>query len=125
MQTHDSTRQRGGQAASVDIHDHTGRRVGSVRNGTLYKSISGSVGIMRKTREIAFDVASLHEAEAAGAERVEVTDRETGTVYRVALGTLWAKGRPLDLGWGKQWALLIREFSRDGEPAADQLALAL
>jgi hypothetical protein len=90
-----------------------GRVVGQVRNGTFYKSIAVN-HYLRKPPAIAFSLDSLQQAEQAGAVRVEVRDRETGTIYRATLAHIRERGfsvnragfepqiaLPLD-GWTKQ-----------------------
>jgi hypothetical protein len=100
-----------------------GHVVGHVSEGVFYKTMRASVHFLQKPRAICFDVASLHDAERLGARHVEVTDSETGQVYRAALGTVWAKGRPLDRGYGQQWRLDLCHWNTGGEPMAEQLSL--
>jgi hypothetical protein len=125
MQTKHNTTRRGNQAGRVNIHDASGRVVGYVRNRTFHKTITASRHLLRTPPSICFDVVSLHEVEAAHGQYIEVTDRENGTVWRAALGTVWAKGRRLDRGHGEQWSLGLAWWAKDGEPRAEQMALAI
>jgi hypothetical protein len=100
-----------------------GRVVGHVAAGVFHKSVRASVHFLRTPRAICFDVASLHDAERLGARYVEVTDTESGRVYRAALGTVWAKGRPINRGFGEQWSLVLAEWRLDSEPAGEQMSL--
>jgi hypothetical protein len=91
-----------------------GRAVGQVRNGTLFKAIAAN-HYLRKPPAIAFSLDSLDQAERAGAVRVEVKDRDTGTIYRATIEHIRQHGFPihragfepqialsLDGGWTKQ-----------------------
>ena len=87
--------------------------IGHVSGDTFYKTISGSRHILRKPRAIAFDISTLHDAEAAGARKVHITDADTGKTYETALSTVWAKGWEFNRGFGKQWGVPIGEWNRD------------
>jgi hypothetical protein len=96
--------------------------VGEVRGVVFYKTVHASAHFLQKPRAIAFDVSTLHDAESAGAQRVEVTDAETGKTYTAALATIWQNGFALNRGHGAQQALLLSEFNQDHEQA-EQLGL--
>jgi len=119
-----TTRQakRRGKQARANIRAG-GRVVGVVRGDTFHKRVQASRHFLKRPAAIAFDVASLREAEAAGAEKVEVTDRETGTVYRAAIGTVWERGWSFNRGYGEQVALALGQWNRDDEPVGQQLTL--
>lgn len=98
--------------------------IGYVSGGVFYKSVKGSKHFLRTPRAIAFDVSTLHDAEAAGAHHVEVTDMETGKTYRAAVSTIWAKGWEFNRGFGRQWGVPLAEWNRDNQEAgAAQLSL--
>jgi len=99
------------------------RVVGHVIGDTFFKHVRASVHFLREPRAICFDVASLRDAEQAGAVFVNVTDDETGTCYRAAMGTVWARGWALDRGFGAQWALALGQWARGEEPVGQQLVL--
>lgn len=98
-----------------------GRVVGNVAGDVFRKQIRGSAHMLRSPRAIAFDVSTLHDAERAGARRVEVTDTDSGRVYRAALSTVWARGWAFNRGHGDQWGVPIGVFNKDDAPA--QLSL--
>ena len=102
-----------------------GRAIGTVRGDTFYKSIRGSAHILRTPRAIALDLGSLEQAEQAGAVNVQVTDTETGTVYRSTIEHIRRDGFELNRGFGAQIALPLDGWTetRRGELYARQLAL--
>jgi hypothetical protein len=93
-------------------------------NGNVFvKQVEASRHFLYKPRAIAFDVSTLHDAEAAGATRVEVTDTETGRAYASTMAEIWANGFRVSRGFGEQWALPIGQWRRPGEQAVQQLSL--
>ena len=102
-----------------------GRQVGEVRDGVFRKTVRGSVHMLRKPRAWAIDMQSLADAEALGAVRVEITDRETGNVYRASIGELRRYGFIFDRGAGRQVALPLNcwTVAHPAEPVAEQLCL--
>lgn len=111
-----------GRGASIPIY--IGKKaIGHVQGDTFYKAVRSSVHFLRRPRAIAFDVSTLHDAEAAGARRVEVTDSDTGRVYQLPLSTIWAKGFEFNRGFGDQWGVPLGEWLRPGEQAVEQPSL--
>ncbi len=68
-----------------------GRVIGKVYGDCFYKSIAAN-HYLRTPPAIAFSCESLDAAERAGAVRVCVTDRDTGTKYRAAIGHIRERG---------------------------------
>jgi hypothetical protein len=95
--------------------------VGEVRGDTFYKRLRASAHFLNVPPAIAFDVSTLDDAERAGARFVEITDTESGRVYRSSIATIRAKGFRVARGFGEQIALAMDEWTRDGEPLATQL----
>jgi len=58
-----------------------GRVVGEIAKGTFKKSVKSSTGFLHSPPSIALSVDSLTQAEQAGAQNIEVKDKETGRVY--------------------------------------------
>jgi len=74
--------------------------------GTVWsKRVRASTAMLRKPRGWAYDVSDVAIAEGAGIEALEVTDTETGTVWRATLGALGAYGVTVDRGHGAQRCL--------------------
>jgi len=92
---------------------YSGKKVvGMVKGDTFQKSIRGSVHFLRKPPAIAFDVSTINQATEAGAVRVKVIDKESGTVYQATLEHIKEKGFTLNRGYGEQIALILEGWSR-------------
>lgn len=89
-----------------------GRIVGYVAGATFFKRVFGSKHFLRRPRAIALDVQSIYDAQDAGATMAEITDGETGRVYRVALDVMLRDGFHFNRGWGAQVALPVDDFDR-------------
>ncbi len=83
-----------------------GRVIGKVKGDTFYKTIRSS-HYLRRPPAIAFDIQSLDDAEQAGAVKVQVRDRENGTVYKSAIKHIREKGKPFNRGFGDQIYLVL------------------
>lgn len=90
-----------------------GKAVGAVRDGVFVKRVQASKHFLHKPPAICLDAGSLADAEKAGARRVEVTDLETGRVYRADVATIRQHGQKLDRGHGAQVALSIGKWAID------------
>lgn len=89
-----------------------GRIVGTVRGGVFAKRVFGSKHFLQRHRAIALDLQSIHQAMDAGATVAEVTDGETGKVYRVGLDTMLRDGTHFNYGWGAQVFLPLDRWNR-------------
>ena len=129
---HGDSGRRASLSAREDITDRGARQELRAANGkvaawvtgdALCKQIDGSKHILHKPHGIAFDRDILDRAEAAGAGRVWIRDRETGDVYRAELAAFWQYGVKLNRGFGDQVVLPMTFFrvQRAGEPV--QLSL--
>jgi len=115
----------GGEARSL-IHSTpiyaSGKVIGHVRGDTFYKAVRGSVHFLRKPPAIALDSQSIADAARAGATWVEITDTESGKIYRARLDTIRKHGRVFNRGFGMQIYLCLHEWGKDSEAA--QLSFA-
>lgn len=115
-----------------------GKIVGEVEGGWFKKRIQGSKHFLKKPPAIAFDKESLFEAQRYGATMVQVTDTETGTVYKSSIDKIFEIGLELNRGFGEQIAMTFRfwdtestnapphrgdELKDKSEPDAHQLKL--
>ena len=91
------------------------KTVGEVRGGTFFKRITGSKHFLRVPPAIAFDISSLEEAEAVGAQNVDVLDEETGQKYFSSIRNIREKGFVIDRGFGHQLALPLSYWRLDDE----------
>lgn len=85
--------------------------VGYVRGDTFYKTLSGSKHFKRKPAGIANDVSVINDALSAGASWVEVTDRETGQIYRASIELINSMGIRFNEGFGNQINLLFQYWT--------------
>jgi hypothetical protein len=93
------------------IRAANGHVVGQVRGDVFCKTIKPN-HYLKKPPAIAFDICTLDDAEAAGATHVEVTDRESGLVYRASIAHIRAKGFEFDRGWGDQIGLHLSGWTK-------------
>jgi hypothetical protein len=100
-----------------------GKVVGEVSGDIFTKRLRGSVHFLHYPPAISFDIASLREAEDAGARSVKVVDTESKRVYLSPISTIWTKGFEIDRGYGRQIALVIELWSRGDKQADNQLSL--
>ena len=89
--------------------------VGYVRGDTFYKTVSGSKHFKRTPAGIANDVSVINDALRAGATWAEITDRETGTVYRASIELINDKGIRFNDGFGNQINLLFQYWTKSIE----------
>jgi hypothetical protein len=112
-----SVPQRQPSAANTPVYlPGSSKIIGYVSGLVFAKTISGSKHFLRRPAAIAFDVATLDAAEAAGAVMVKVTDGETGHVYAQRIVTIRAYGFPVTRGFGRQIALPLNAYAIDGKP---------
>ena len=101
------------------VHDATGKRIiGVVVGAVLQKRIQGSKHFGIQPPSIRLDVATVGEADAAGAEYVQVTDTETGALYRALLSDFRARGIPVTVKGVKQLALPLAFCGTDRNATA-------
>jgi hypothetical protein len=91
------------------------RVVGRVTGETFYKTIRKG-WYLEKPPAIAFDISSLDDAEGAGADRVDIWDKETGKHYRATIALIRSAGLPVNRRYGAQIGLPLSYFSIDGQP---------
>lgn len=119
--THSTTGK--GSCKATPIHDHKGRVVGVVEGVVFKKRVRESVHMLRRPRGWAFDVVSLQEAVTAGADSIEIYDKESRTAYRCTMNQLKKHGFELDRGRGQQFCLPLKWWAKDGKPVGEQLPM--
>lgn len=97
--------------------------VGQVKGDTFYKSIRASKHMLKIPPAIAFDVSTLKDAERAGAMKVQVTDSESGTVYKATIAQIWRGGFRVNRRFGKQIALPLQRWTMTRRGLLEQLPL--
>lgn len=93
------------------------RPIGYVEGGVFRKSVRASIHFLSRPRAIAFDRSTIEDAEKAGALWVEVTDSDSGTVYRAAIDDIWRQYFPVRRGYGNQIALALDRWRVNGQEA--------
>ncbi len=102
----------------------SGRYVGKVDGDTFKKSIKGSKHILRTPRAIALSVESLAQAEQAGAQKIEVKDKESGLVYSCTVTHFRQYAFDLQRGgYESQKALCLSSWNVSGGNAPSKSAV--
>jgi len=96
--------------------------VGIVQGNTFLKSIRKN-HFLQKPPAIAFDIDSLNQAKQAGAVNVQVTDRNTGTIYRATIQHILENGREFNRGHGDQIFLVLDGWVKSKPGGGLQLSL--
>jgi hypothetical protein len=91
-----------------------GHVIGYVRGDTFYRIVSGAVQFLKMPPALAFSPESLDQAEALGAVKVDIEDRDKGRHYLAGLAVIRAKGFEIDRGYGLQIACPLKNFSVTG-----------
>ena len=86
------------------------RVIGKVENGVFIKNVIGSRHFLKKPPAIAFDISTLTKASQHGAITVKVKDTTTDIVYTSSMNKITEKGFEFDRGYGKQIALIMKEW---------------
>jgi hypothetical protein len=98
------------------------RMVGEVVGDTFKKELKPN-HFLRKPPAIAFGVQSLVDAKKAGATKAEITNTDTGKVYRATLDVIERDGFPIERGgWEPQRALPLYKWQVTAKDI-NQLAL--
>ena len=100
-----------------------GRIVGCVNGNVFLKTIQGSKHILRRPQALAISIDALEAAERAGATIIQITDTETGVIYKSSIEHFRECAFELDRGFGRQLALTLEGWTRTRRGQLDQLAL--
>ena len=102
-------------SGGIPIYRHDGAAViGQVIGDTFHKRARSSKHMLRRPPAWACDVASLDQAQAAGAVWVVIYDQDTGRTYRVALADFLSRGVRVKRGHGDQLALPLNLWDVTG-----------
>ena len=115
------------QLNSTPIYRADGQAIGRVEGGTFYKSARSTIHQLRQPRAWAADLDALDQAQAAGATRVEILDRDTGRTFSADQADFYRRGVRVDRGHGPQLALPLIYWQVTGgrvvtRPGLDQTA---
>ncbi len=103
--------------------------IGRIEGEEFVKPLRSSIHFLRKPPAIAFDVQSLHQAKAMGANSVKIRDLDTELVYRAPIELIFSKGFQFNRGYGEQIALTLEHWrcqkkkSGNGSPSGGPMIL--
>lgn len=98
----------------LQVKTKRGQVIGVVVSGIFRKDkVYGSRHMMRRPHGWALDAASLAQAEGYGADLVQLTDQETGSVYRASISLIKEKGLQINRGYGRQICLPLEFWEVD------------
>lgn len=105
-----------GRRQGVPIYA-AGRVVGCVYGQTFVKTLDYDRHVLHRPEAIAFDMASLAEAERAGASQCRITVKrgEGRQVYTASLADIRRKGFRVSRRFGEQIALALEHWTLAGE----------
>jgi hypothetical protein len=99
--------------------------IGVVIGDKFTKKIKGSKHLLRIPPAISFDLKSLKDAYDAGAKSVAVLDTETGDSYFASMLDIYAQGRVIDRGYGRQIYLDLDKWEKVTEEQTLQEAFEI
>lgn len=110
---------------SQPVYNLKGQVIGRIEADTLTKTARAGAHMLQRPPAWAWDAPILAQAEAAGCIWTEITDADSGKVYRARLADFQRHGVRFDRGHGAQVALPLAywQVRRKGEQAAAQLSL--
>ena len=91
------------------IYGAEGKVRGVIENRILRKTICGRVHLLRKPPAIAID-ARMYDRYRPHFDEIEITDTETGVVYRVAARCFDRWRFVIERGYGRQYALPLSRW---------------
>jgi hypothetical protein len=103
------------------IYGAQGKIRGIIENRVLRKAIRGSLHLLRKPPAIALD-ARMYDRYRPYFDEIEITDADTGIVYRVAASYFDRCRFVIERGYGKQYALELKRWHTN-MPTGEQLLL--
>ena len=103
---------------------HVGRKVvGHVDGTAFHVLLHRALRVFRQIQGNCFDERSLHAAEKPGAQCAQITEIDTGDIYRVSISKVYRYGVLVNEGFGTQIGLPIKHWSQGKEPLHEQLTL--
>jgi hypothetical protein len=103
------------------IYGAQGKIRGIIENRVLRKEIHGRIHLLRKPPAIALD-ARMYDRYRPYFDEIEITDADTGIVYRVSAGYFDRRRFEIERGYGKQYALGLKHWHTNA-PVGGQLLL--
>ena len=103
------------------IHGAQGKIRGVIENRVLRKEIRGRIHLLRKPPAIALD-ARMYDRYRPYFDEIEITDADTGTVYRASARYFDRFREVIERGYGRQYALELKRWHTN-TPTGGQLLL--
>jgi len=103
------------------IYGAQGKVRGVIENRVLRKEIRGRVHLLRKPPAIALD-ARMYDRYRKHFDEIEITDADTGTVYRASARYFDRFREIIERGYGRQYALELKRWHTN-TPTGGQLLL--
>ena len=101
------------------IYGAQGKIRGIIENRVLRKAIRGSLHLLRKPPAIALD-ARMYDRYRPYFDEIEITDADTGIVYRGAAGYFDRRRFEIERGFGKQSALGLKHWHTNAPVGGQQ-----
>jgi hypothetical protein len=101
------------------IYGAQGKVRGVIENRVLRKEICGRIHLLRKPPAIALD-ARMYDRYRPYFDEIEITDADTGIVYRVAAGYFDRRRFEIERGYGKQYALGLKHWHTNAPVGGQQ-----
>ncbi len=93
------------------VFNSSGHVIGEIRGNTLYKKVKSSVHMLLMPKAWAIDEDAIDFAVSKGTTDIEVSDKESGSVYRCSIQTFVRYGVKINRGFGQQIALPLSYWS--------------
>ena len=103
------------------IYGAQGKVRGVIENRVLRKEICGRIHLLRKPPAIALD-ARMYDRYRPHFDEIEITDADTGIVYRASARYFDRFREVIERGYGKQYALGLKHWHTN-TPTGEQLLL--
>jgi hypothetical protein len=96
--------------------------IGKVQAGVFYKTIR-SKHMLKVPPAIANDISALQDAARAGANKVCITNKDSGITYTASMARILNEGKRFNRGFGDQVYLMLDEWQKSGANVARQYTL--
>ena len=101
------------------IYGAQGKIRGIIENRVLRKEICGRIHLLRKPPAIALD-ARMYDRYRPYFDEIEITDADTGIVYRASARYFDRFREVIERGYGKQYALELKRWHTNAPVGGQQ-----
>jgi len=103
---------------TIPIRTADGRVVAVIDGQALFKKVDSTKHMLRKPPSWAFDRATIEEAQAAGATKIEVWAADEGITYKATMAHFLEYSFALNRGHNAQLAMPLRYWEQDHDELA-------